>query len=1551
MSSHLASNVAGMPPADQFTQPRAIAEGPHDVTYIVDQQNNRILERQNGQISVFAGTGQQGYSGDNGPATDAALALPEGVAVDSDGNVYIADTVNGRIREVTGGIIKTVVGSRGNYTYCNGLVEGDSALASIISPGQVAVSPSGQLYWVDSCGRIATVVDGKIHIVLSGIQQGPNYLTFDPQGNLYFDTDNGVQRLTPDGTLSTVAGNPQCGCGNQFEFPGGMTFDHSGNLFIADEGYDRRIEEVQFLPDGSTAGIDTVAGGGHYPLPCAAPPEPPGQQLPYPIPGSANTLTGPTDVAVDSHNNLIISDQQPLLDELAAGPSGQVTGSSILTEGPCAGSGGANLNGPVIAGEHRGGCNPTEICPAPAAGDPVDLATGDFWQTATDLSVPGRGIPLALSRSYDAFDASQGSSPGPLGYGWALSYGMALKANDATGDVTITQENGSQIVFAQNGSGGYVADRRVLGTLTQNSDGSWTLTRRARQKFVFNPAGQLSSIQDLNGYATVLAYDGSGRLTTVTDPAGRSLTLSYDGQDRVSQVTDPAGRSVQYVYDTAGNLMSVTDVNGGTTSYTYDQSHRLLTITDPRGHVSLTNAYDEAGRVTGQTDALGHTTQFDYSSPGSTTVTSPEGRQTEYVFAGSLLNAVIQGLGTSSQADSTYTYDGTTDGVTSITDPRGGTTQFQYDSAGNVTSLTDPLGNSHQYTYDNLNDLTSVSDSANTTLTYDQAGNLLSVSTPLNYTGKTQTWTYTRGDSTHPDDVTGVTDPDGNASKFAYNANGDLTSATDGAGDQTTYQYDQIGRPTSSVSPAGNAPGANPASYTTSYTYDPAGSLLTSTDPLNHQTTYAYDPDGNVTSVTDPADHTTSYTYDAANRLTTTTRADATTLDYGYDKDGNLTSQADGADHTTTYTYDALDRVSSSADSLNRITSYDYDGDGNLTSLKDQQGRTTTYSYNTANELTSIDFSDGQTPNVTYGYDPDHQRTSMTDGTGTTSYTYDSLHRLTSTTDGTGQTINYVYDLANNETSITYPNQQTVTRAFDQANRLQSVTDWLGHTTTFGYDADSNLASTTFPAATGNVDTDGYNAADQLISAIYAQGPTTLATLAYTRDPLGEVTGETQTGLPGPSTLSYSYNQLAQLTSAGSSNYSYDNAGNVTQLAGASGYSYDNANQLTSSPNATYTYDQLGDRTSSTPTAGGQTSYAYDQDGRLISYTPPTGPATTFGYNGDGIRTSKTTGTSSTSNFKWDLTAGIPVLLSDGQNNYIYGPSNTPIEQINQAGTPNYLHHDQLGSTRLITDQTGNVSGAFTYDPYGTISASSGTATTPFGYADQYTDAETGLQYDRARYYDPATGQFLTRDPLNDLTQETYSYAGDSPTNNIDPTGQKWLGVSFLPSPGDVLNAMNPIRYYKAEINAYENGCGYLDSVAYGLQGALVAASDASAVGGAVRGLAGAAVDEGAGLASRLADETGSINFGKLAARRTLAGLDVTPEQLAAANRAIGRATASTDISVVTQGQNVVVRLTRPGAFGRQVVESVITPSGEKSVVQLGYDAQGNLEHYDPKTP
>jgi len=120
---------------------------------------------------------------------------------------------------------------------------------------------------------------------------------------------------------------------------------------------------------------------------------------------------------------------------------------------------------------------------------------------------------------------------------------------------------------------------------------------------------------------------------------------------------------------------------------------------------------------------------------------------------------------------------------------------------------------------------------------------------------------------------------------------------------------------------------------------------------------------------------------------------------------------------------------------------------------------------------------------------------------------------------------------------------------------------------------------------------------------------------------------------------------------------------------------------------------------------------------------------------------------------------------------YVYGRRQTAIEQINNTtGTVDYLHHDQAGSTRLLTGSTGTVTGKCSYSAYGTPTCE-GTATTPLGYDGQYTSSDTGLIYLRARVYDPATAQFLTVDPVASLTREPYVYAVDNPVNLGDPTG------------------------------------------------------------------------------------------------------------------------------------------------------------------------------------
>ena len=115
-----------------------------------------------------------------------------------------------------------------------------------------------------------------------------------------------------------------------------------------------------------------------------------------------------------------------------------------------------------------------------------------------------------------------------------------------------------------------------------------------------------------------------------------------------------------------------------------------------------------------------------------------------------------------------------------------------------------------------------------------------------------------------------------------------------------------------------------------------------------------------------------------------------------------------------------------------------------------------------------------------------------------------------------------------------------------------------------------------------------------------------------------------------------------------------------------------------------------------------------------------------------------------------------------------------PIEQINTEGKTQYLHHDQQGSTRLITSSTGTVEATFTYDGYGNVDRAHRHDYYPLGYDAQYTSPDTELIYMRARTYDPTTAQFLSIDPLAAVTHAPYSYTGDDPLSYGDPTGLAW---------------------------------------------------------------------------------------------------------------------------------------------------------------------------------
>jgi uncharacterized protein (TIGR03437 family) len=260
----------------QLSSPNGEAMDTAGNLYIVD--SGRVRKVANGVISTVAGIGTFGFSGDNGPATSAELDYPAGVAVDSAGNFYIADTGNHRIRKVSGGVITTVAGN-GTLGF-----SGDNGLATSAQldyPGGVAVDSAGNLYIADSYNfRIRKVSNGVITTVAGNGAPGfggggdgpatsaalsrPSGIAVDSAGNLYIAEFNSSRiRKVSNGAITTVAGSGTPGFSGdngpatsaQLNGPEGVAVDSAGNLYIADFG-NNRIRKV------ANGVIATIAGTG-----------------------------------------------------------------------------------------------------------------------------------------------------------------------------------------------------------------------------------------------------------------------------------------------------------------------------------------------------------------------------------------------------------------------------------------------------------------------------------------------------------------------------------------------------------------------------------------------------------------------------------------------------------------------------------------------------------------------------------------------------------------------------------------------------------------------------------------------------------------------------------------------------------------------------------------------------------------------------------------------------------------------------------------------------------------------------------------------------------------------------------------------------------------------------------------------------------------------------------------------------------------------------------------------------------------------------------------
>jgi YD repeat-containing protein len=574
--------------------------------------------------------------------------------------------------------------------------------------------------------------------------------------------------------------------------------------------------------------------------------------------------------------------------------------------------------------------------------DPVNCATGEFYETVHDFSIPGRGLPLQLARTYSSLNAAQ---DGPLGHGWTDDYNMSL-ATDASGAMTITEETGSSVTFTPDGSGRYQAPSRVLATLVANADETYTFARQDQQKFTFTApttttVGQLVKETDRNGYATTLGY-ANGELATVTDSAGRTLTFSYNGDGRIATIVDPIGRTVAFTYSTAGDLTYATDAGGArhitpTTRRGRTGSHRDR----PQGrrrHQRLRRGRprDGANRRDGSNDKL-HVYRQCRRLPNDHDHRST-GRRHGRAVHEQRVTLADQGLDVPAGDLDVHLRPGHARRRVDDRPQRAHRLQHVR-QPGNLLSHTDALSRTTSYAYDALNDTTAITDplGVTTAMTYDVNGNLLQTERPLTQTGQTALTTLAY-DPAHPGDGLLRRTPTGTRRAMPTTPTA-ICQHERSRRRHDSYGYDLIGRKTSRVDPRGAAPGANPISYTTTMTYNAFGQTAI-TDPLGRVTADQYDANQNLITTTDPLSHQTVYGYDGNNHRTSTT-PDGTTLSTGYDPAGNVVTRTDALGHSTITSYDALNHASIT-DPLNRVTTNAYDPAGNIITMTDPGARRST---------------------------------------------------------------------------------------------------------------------------------------------------------------------------------------------------------------------------------------------------------------------------------------------------------------------------------------------------------------------------------------------------------------------------------------------------------------------------------------------------------------------------------------------------------------------------------------------------------------------------------